>query len=192
MKWNHWIIIIVLLLLTALGGMAAFNTVIERQQKQLAEKEGEIATLEEQVETLQDQLRPPPYHPPLEKVWISSGTGYRMDPMGGGTEGLHKGLDLVGPTGAPVKAVLAGVVVEHWPPPDSYWRGHPIYGGFVVIDHGEGRFSLYGHLSDTCVHEGWHVEAGQKIGELGDTGIATGSHLHFEIVVDPLRYLEER
>lgn len=128
----------------------------------------------------------------LEQAWVSSGTGYRMDPMGGGTEGLHKGLDLVGAVGAPVMAVLAGVVVEHWPPPDGYYRGHPVFGGLVVIDHGEGLFALYGHLSATTVHEGWQVEAGQVIGGLGDTGITTGPHLHFEVVVDPLQYLEER
>jgi len=192
MKWNHWLVVIVLLLLTALGGMAGFNTTIGRQDDQLAAKEQEIAALEAQVQALQEQLRPAPYFEPLEAAQISSGCGYRMDPMGGGTEGLHKGVDLVGPVGAPIKAALAGVVAEHWPAPDHYWHGHPIFGGLVVIDHGEGLFSLYGHLSDSYVHEGDQVEAGQVIGALGDTGITTGPHLHFEVVVDPLKYLEER
>jgi len=84
------------------------------------------------------------------------------------------------------------VVVDHWPPPDGYWRGHPTFGGLIVIDHGNELFTLYGHLSDSFVREGRWVEAGQVIGELGDTGIATGPHLHFEVVVNPLRYLEER
>lgn len=189
MKWNHWMIVVVLLLLTALGGMAGLNTVIGWQQDQIAEREQEISALEAQVAGLQQQLRAPPYCPPLEQIRISSGTGYRMDPMGGGTEGLHKGVDLVELIGAPVKAVLAGRVVEHWPAPDGYWKGHPVFGGLVVLDHGE-FFSMYGHLSASCVHEGDWVEAGQIIGELGDTGIATGPHLHFEIVVDPLKYLE--
>lgn len=192
MKWNHWIIVVVLLLLIGLGGMMNQNTTIGQQQKELAEQTGELTALEAQVAMLQEELRPPPFYPPLEAAYVSSGCGYRMDPMGGGTEGLHKGLDLVGTIGAPVVAVLAGAVVEHWPSPDSYWRGHPIYGGLVVIDHGEGLFTLYGHLLDTCVHEGYQIEAGQEIGRLGDTGITTGPHLHFEVVVDPLRYLEER
>ena len=166
------------------------NTTIGQQRKQLAEQQQEIAALEARIEAL--QVRPPPYHPPLEQSWVSSGCGYRMDPMGGGTEGLHKGLDLVGRRDSPVVAVLAGVVVEHWPAPDNYWRGHPVFGGLMVIDHGAGLFTLYGHLSASYVHEGYQVEAGQVIGRLGDTGIATGPHLHFEVVVDPLRYLEER
>jgi len=192
MKWNYWIIAVVLLLLTALGGMAHLNTIIGRQQGQIAEREREIVELETQVAVLQEELEPKPYHLPLEQAWVSSGVGYRLDPMGGGDEALHKGMDLVGPVGSPVRAVLAGVVVEHWPAPDDYWRGHPVFGGLVVIYHGDGLFTWYGHLSDTCVHEGFQVEAGQMIGRLGDTGIATGVHLHFEVVVDPLRYLEER
>ena len=192
MKWEYWLVIIVLLVQIALGGGIRLNTIIGQREDQLAEKEREISDLEEQVADLQQQLSPQPYYQPVDQVRISSGTGYRMDPMGGGTEGLHKGVDLVGPIGAPVKAALAGEVVEHWPAPDSYWHGHPTFGGLVVIDHGDGLFSLYGHLSETTVHEGWHVEAGQVIGALGDTGICTGAHLHFEIVVDPLRYLEER
>jgi len=190
MNWNHWIVVVVLLLLIALGGMAGFNTTIGQQEDLVAAKDQEIAALEAQVQSLQEQLRPAPYFEPLQRAQISSGCGYRMDPMGGGTEGLHKGVDLVGPVGAPIRAALAGVVVEHWPAPDHYWHGHPIFGGLVVIDHGEGLFTLYGHLSDTYVHEGYQVAAGQVIGALGDTGITTGPHLHFEVVVDPLKYLE--
>jgi len=196
MKTDYWIIVVVLLLLTAVGGMMGLNTIIVnticQQQKELLEHKLEISVLEKKVAALQKQLRPPLYFPPLEAAWVSSGTGYRMDPMGGGTEGLHKGVDLAGVIGTPIKAALAGVIVEHWPAPDSYWRGHTIFGGYIVIDHGDGLFTLYGHLSDTCVHEGYWVEAGQVIGRLGDTGITTGPHLHFECVIDPLRYLEER
>lgn len=192
MKWEYWLIVLVLLLLTALGGMAAFNTAIERQWEQIMDKGRQIFKLGEQVASLQDQLRPQPYHQPLEQAWVSSGCGYRMDPMGGGTENLHKGVDLVASIGTPVVAVLAGVVVEHWPPADGYYRGHPVFGGLVVIDHGKGLFTLYGHLAESYVHEDYQVEAGQTIGRLGETGITTGPHLHFEVVVDPIRYLEER
>jgi murein DD-endopeptidase MepM/ murein hydrolase activator NlpD len=188
MKWEYWIITVVLLLLAALGGMADLTTTIDEQQEVIVERELEISRLEKQLEA----MKPPPYSEPLQGARISSGCGYRMDPMGGGTEGLHKGVDLVAPIGTPVRAVLAGTVVEHWPAPDGYWNGHPVFGGLVVIDHGDGLFSIYGHLKSTCVHEGWQVGADQVIGELGDTGIATGPHLHFELVVDPLRYLEER
>jgi len=196
MKWNYWIIIIVLLVQIALGGMAGFNTVIGQQQEALVATQKEQDRLTAIAYWTRIGQLPRPYSLPLTQVWVSSGCGYRMDPMGGGTEGLHKGVDLVGPIGTPVKAVLAGVVVEHWLVPGWHWGkqyyGHPVFGAMIVIDHGDGIFSLYGHLSETTVHEGWHVEAGQVIGALGDTGITTGPHLHFEVVVDPLRYLEER
>ena len=130
--------------------------------------------------------------PPMESYWISSGSGYRTDPMGGKEESqLHKGLDLVGPHHTPVKAAAAGVVVEHWPAPNGYFRGHPIYGGLIVIDHLNGTFTLYGHLSTTYVSEGDRVEAGEIIGRQGNTGISTGEHLHFEVIVNPLLYLSE-
>lgn len=137
-----------------------------------------------------------PYHPPLDNLIISSATGYRLDPMGGSTEALHKGLDLAAPIGTPVYAVLPGVVAEHWLVPGWHhgkqYNGHPTFGAMIVIDHGEGLFTIYGHLSKTQVHEGNHVDAGDKIGEVGNTGISTGPHLHFELVIDPLIYLEER
>jgi len=192
MKRDHWIIVVAVLSVVALGGMAAFNTTIGQQQAELIERQKELDQLAAEVYWTRLSLRAPPYHPPLEQARISSGTGYRMDPMGGGTEGLHKGVDLVAPGGTPVVAVMDGVVVEHWPSPNTYWKGHPVFGGLVVLDHGDGLFSIYGHLKFTYVHEGLRVGVGQVIGRLGSTGISTGPHLHFEVVVDPLRYLEER
>lgn len=190
MKWNNWIITIVLLLFLGFAFSGAVNANKENEQHQavIVEQELEISRLEAQLEA----AKPPPFVHPLAGAWISSGVGYRMDPMGGGTESLHKGDDMVMPIGTPVRAALAGVVVEHWPAPDGYYRGHPVFGGLVVIDHGDGLFSIYGHLSSTCVHEGWRIGAGEVIGQLGDTGIATGPHLHFELVVDPIAYLEGR
>ena len=128
--------------------------------------------------------------PPMDSYWISSGAGYRDDPMGGKEESqLHKGLDLVGPPRSPVKAAAAGIVAEHWPAPNGYYKGHPVYGGLLVIDHLDGTFTLYGHLSTTYVGEGESVEAGEIIGRQGNTGISTGEHLHFELIVNPLLYL---
>jgi murein DD-endopeptidase MepM/ murein hydrolase activator NlpD len=124
---------------------------------------------------------------PLDEYWISSNFGYRTDPMGGNAESqLHKGIDLVGPHHAPVKAAAEGVVVEHWPAPNGYYKGHPIYGGLVVIDHLDGTHTLYAHLSRTYVSEGDRVTAGRIIGLQGGSGKATGEHLHFEIIIDPL------
>lgn len=192
MKLETAIIGGVILLLLAFAAIGHLQTVISERDKRISQLEGYVEANEIQIEDLQQQLLPLPYHPPMDYNRVSSGTGFRKDPMGGGTEGLHKGVDLVGPRGAAVRAVLAGEIAANWPAPDDHWRGHPVFGGLVVIDHGEGLFSLYGHLSATLVHEGYQVEAGHVIGRLGDTGITTGPHLHFEVVVDPLRYLEER
>ena len=196
MKTGEVVILAVVLVLTGLGGMMEFNTVIGRQQQEIAEAQKETDRLEAWRYWTRLSLAPPPYCQPLDQLRVSSGCGYRMDPMGGATENLHKGVDLVGPVGAPIVAALAGTVVEHWLTPGEHWGkmyyGHPVFGCLIVIDHGDGLFTLYGHLSESYVHEGWRVEAGQVIGRLGDTGITTGPHLHFELVVDPLRYLEER
>ena len=130
--------------------------------------------------------------PPMDSFWISSGSGYRNDPMGGKEESqLHKGMDLVGPHRAEVKAAAAGVVAEHWPAPNGFYRGHPIYGGLVVIDHLNGTLTLYGHLSATYVNEGDEVAVGEIIGRQGNTGVSTGEHLHFEVIVNPLLFLSK-
>ena len=85
----------------------------------------------------------------------------------------HSGIDLAAPTGTPVVATAAGIA-------------HVIesaigFGLHVVIDHGGGLQSLYGHLSAVDVVDGQVVSAGQLIGAVGSTGNSTGSHLHFEI-----------
>jgi murein DD-endopeptidase MepM/ murein hydrolase activator NlpD len=101
----------------------------------------------------------------------------------------HKGLDLegLGREGEPVVAAASGqVVLVVW----SDWA----YGNHVIIDHGDGIQTVYGHLSDIWVTQGEYVSQGQAVGAIGNTGYSTGPHLHFEVrlygaVVDPLAYL---
>ena len=196
MKVDTVLIVIVVLLLVAFAAIGALNTMLAEKQAALEAIQAETDRLAAAAYWTRIRAQPRPHSPPLEAAVVSSGCGHRLDPMGGSTEGLHKGVDLVGPIGAPVRAVLAGTVAEHWLAPGWHWgkqyHGDPVFGGKIVLDHGEGLYSIYGHLSATFVHEGERIEAGQVIGELGNTGISTGPHLHLEIVVDPLRYLEER
>ena len=137
-----------------------------------------------------------PLRPPMLVYTVTSGTGYRVKPMGGGGESLHRGVDLVGPAGCSILAAAPGIVAEHWPAPGTprsgggTFKGHPVFGGFIVLDHGNGVFSLYGHLSRTFVHTGQRVAAGDVIGRQGRTGDATGEHLHFELVVNPMIFFE--
>jgi murein DD-endopeptidase MepM/ murein hydrolase activator NlpD len=102
--------------------------------------------------------------------------------------GSHKGVDLTAPMGTDVYAAMDGRVVSA-----GSQKG---YGNFVVVDHGNGVLTLYGHHSRNLVAEGEIVHRGQKIAEVGMTGNATGPHLHFELRVDgaptnPLPYLND-
>lgn len=129
---------------------------------------------------------------PMKEFGISSECGYRTDPMGGMEYSqLHKGVDLVGPHHAPIFAIASGIVAEHWIPPGQLpgYKGHETYGGMIVIDHGNGIFTLYAHLSVTFVHEGDFIPKGSKIGHQGQTGVCTGEHLHLEIIIDPMLLL---
>lgn len=123
--------------------------------------------------------------PPMENYVVTSEVGVRKSPMGGGGLHFHKGMDLVGRHRAPVRATAYGKIVAHWPPPNGYYGGHPSFGGCIVIFHGRGLYTLYGHLSRTFVRKGYMVQLGQVIGLQGDTGISTGEHLHFEVIIDP-------
>ena len=178
----------------------ALVTLFIHQENGRANLEGEKTLLQEEIGELEDAILEEeywrslnfrtPFTPPLVNGVVSSKTGFRVNPMGGEEETLHRGYDIVAPLGTPVKAALPGVVVEHYPPPDGYYRGDPIYGGKVTIDCGRELLLLYGHLGKTIVHEGDWVEAGDVIGYLGNTGKSTGPHLHFEVVVSPARFFE--
>jgi murein DD-endopeptidase MepM/ murein hydrolase activator NlpD len=105
----------------------------------------------------------------------TSGFGLRSHPIFG-DERMHAGIDIVGPTGAPIYAADDGVVVS------AGWRGG--YGNATVIDHGDGLATLYAHQSRLGVVPGERVERGQVIGMIGSSGFSTGPHLHFEVRVD--------
>lgn len=115
---------------------------------------------------------------------LTSPYGYRelINPYTGGTsESVHKGVDILGTYRARITAIGSGKVVEHYPPPNGFFKGHSVLGGMIKIDHGNGWQSVYGHLSTTYVYEGQIIESGAVIGRQGNTGKSYGSHLHFEL-----------
>lgn len=122
---------------------------------------------------------------PLRANWISSGFGMRFHPFGGGAK-FHGGLDFAAPTGTAVHATAPGVISF------AGWNGN--YGLCVVIDHGGGTSTLFGHLSAVSSAPGTPVGMGDVIGRVGSTGRSTGPHLHYEVrlggrPVDPRSYL---
>lgn len=107
---------------------------------------------------------------------ITSQFGYRTDPISGETS-YHSGTDIAAPAGSPILAAADGTVTIA-NALDSWGGG---YGYYVRIDHGGGLETLYAHCSSICVTTGQQVQAGQVIGYVGQTGRATGNHLHFEV-----------
>lgn len=125
-----------------------------------------------------------PHLMPAGNGAITSPFGFRIHPISGSGE-YHKGMDIDGSTGDPIRAAAGGTVVN------AEWHGG--YGLLVAIDHGNGFSTRYGHLSGVSVRPGQRVEAGQVIASMGSTGYSTGSHLHYEVryngnAIDPWQY----
>lgn len=126
-----------------------------------------------------------PTQKPVELVDLGSSFGWRVDPITGRTA-LHTGLDFPAPVSTPIYAAAGGVVVLQ--------EFHDQYGHMVEIDHGNDLITRYAHSSKVLVKKGDLIKRGQKIAEVGSSGRSTGSHLHFEVLVqgipqDPQKFL---
>jgi murein DD-endopeptidase MepM/ murein hydrolase activator NlpD len=120
--------------------------------------------------------------------WLSSTMGPRKDPITGRPD-YHSGLDIASERGQPVYATAAGTISF------TGYRGN--YGNLIVIDHGFGLETRYGHLLKSSVKVGAKVQRGDVIGQVGATGRATGYHLHYEVLannrlLNPLQLLTQR
>ena len=116
---------------------------------------------------------------------MASGFGYRLHPIYK-TYKMHSGIDFTAPTGTPIYATGNGRVV---PAPD----GASGYGNHVVIDHGFGYKTLYAHMYKSKVRMGQVIKRGQLIGYVGNTGLSSGPHLHYEVIkngnkINPINY----
>ena len=162
---------------------------VEGQEAKLAEREQileqESAELTARIQASQSSS------PSLPRASGSSGfiwpvNGVLTSPFGWRWGRMHEGIDIAAPGGTPIAAAASGVVIY------AGWLGG--YGNLVVIDHGGGIATAYGHQSSIAVGNGQQVSQGQTIGYVGSTGHSTGNHLHFEVrvqgrPVDPLGYL---
>ena len=119
------------------------------------------------------------------KCTIVSGFGYRIHPVYK-TLRMHTGIDFAAKIGTPIYATGDGVVID----PKGNESG---YGNVVVINHGYGYESLYGHMSRIAVSMGQHVKRGQLIGYVGSTGLSVAPHCHYEVIkngkkIDPIHF----
>ncbi|MEB3102372.1 murein hydrolase activator EnvC family protein [Ferviditalea candida] len=163
----------------------------EEQEKALIALASKVAQLNKEKNKLQmKQFSGGKLAWPLPEIFrISSGFGYRVDPITGKRGAFHNGTDIAAPGGTDVLAAADGVVlVAQW------WGG---FGNCVIIDHGNGMWTLYGHMLNNSIRvkKDQVVKKGQLIGNVGSTGRSTGNHLHFGVYldekpVDPMNYLK--
>lgn len=148
----------------------------------LNEQLGKAVQYSSHLEAISQAMRTPVVVKPAEGAF-TSGFGPRWGSM-------HNGIDIAGPVGTPILAAMDGTVVDSGPA-----QG---YGNWVRIAHADGSITTYGHMETIDVVVGQVVTAGQKIAGMGNRGISTGSHLHFEIQpfgsgpIDPAAWLSER
>jgi len=154
----------------------------------LATLTAKMGRLEEDLRAYEAILRQRGYTPtvwPVEGT-LEGGFGGRRNPFGGSGYEFHSGQDIEAPWGAPVIAGASGKV--------SFVGWQNGYGQLVIVDHGGGLTTRYGHLSHIDVELNQIVSRAQLLGKVGSTGRSTGPHLHYEVrindqAVDPLPYL---
>ncbi len=154
---------------------------LEHKAKLLEER---FDTLDEAFQAQTDLLDSTPSLMPA-RGWISSGFKYRRDPFTQ-KRTWHNGVDISAHEGTPVYAPARGVV--------SYRGYQGGFGNLLVVNHGNGIETKYGHLSRFNVSKGQRVKRGDLIGYIGSTGRSTAPHLHYEIIKDekainPMKYI---
>jgi murein DD-endopeptidase MepM/ murein hydrolase activator NlpD len=161
------------------------NIDIPDLERRTDELEREIRQL---VDTYRDQqlrIATVPSGWPTEG-YLTDGFGYRHNPFGGGGSESHEGQDIASAWGTPVKSTADGLIV--------YAAARAGYGNVVVIYHGNGITTRYGHLSQIGVEPGQRIRRGDEIGKVGSTGRSTGPHCHYEVrqndvALDPAKFV---
>jgi murein DD-endopeptidase MepM/ murein hydrolase activator NlpD len=135
--------------------------------------ESRLASVKTKVENEQALARATPSIWPIAG-WLSSAYGKRTDPFKSDSPDFHPGLDIAADRGTPIHATADGTVET------AGYNGN--YGMSVLLTHGYGIGTRFGHMSKVAVKPGQHVRRGDVIGYVGSTGHATGPHLHYEIL----------
>jgi murein DD-endopeptidase MepM/ murein hydrolase activator NlpD len=172
-------------LLDSRGGPLVPIDDLSRLEFDVSRLESTIADLSDAATEQELSVMAYPGHMPVMGARVNSNFGTRRDPFTGRLA-RHTGLDIPAVHGTPILASGGGRVVS------AGYKG--AYGKTVVIDHGDGLATLYGHASKLLVRPGEIVMPKQKIALVGSTGRSTGPHLHFEVIrkgqrVEPRQYL---
>ncbi len=158
---------------------------IERLTRTVDDRGDKLGALESMLTIESAKKKLIPTMLPVLGGGYNSNYGWRIDPFNG-QHSYHEGIDFAGGEGTPILAAAGGVVV--------YAEYHAAYGNMVELDHGNDLITRYAHASKMHVKVGDMVLRGAKIAEVGRTGRATGTHLHFEvrqrgIAVNPAQFL---
>jgi len=163
---------------------AAIQQDLELLQTKIIDQEMSFQELEEVVESRKSLWASTPSIWPTSG-WLSSRFGKRISPFTGRRQ-MHRGIDIAARPGTPIIAPASGVV--------STYRFNGGYGRYLKLNHGYGIVTHYGHLSKAAVKVGQKIKRGDVIGYVGNTGLSTGPHLHYEVFVnkvsvDPMKYI---
>ena len=161
---------------------------IEQLSMASANQQVELETLLKSLEDQQNLLASTPAIRPVSRnvnSWVTSRFGYRTSPFTGRRE-FHKGYDIASRQGTPLLATADGVV--------TYSGKKGLYGNFIVIDHGHGMITRYGHCHKLLKKLGEKVKRWDTIALMGTTGRSTGPHVHYEVhmngmPVNPVKYI---
>ena len=160
---------------------------LEKEEDRLVEEANQLhRELQSMINTSGPVVADKWVWPTPSSRYISYYFGWRIHPVYNKKK-FHTGIDIGASSGSKIVACGTGTVTK------AQWYGG--YGNCVIIDHGGGIVSLYGHMSSISVKAGQKVSAGQQIGKVGNTGVSSGPHLHLEFskngqLVDPLKYVK--
>ncbi len=177
----------------AAGEQAEYEQLVERLYQDLQRLEHEVALRAESLEAVTTYLTQqknrlaatPSIWPTQDEGYVSSSYGHRASPFTGRRQ-THTGIDIAAPRGTSILAAADGVV--------TFSGRMAGYGRVIVVTHGFGFKTFYGHNQKNKVRKGERVKRGQVIGTVGNSGYSTGSHLHYEVLVrdrtvNPLKYI---
>ena len=161
-----------------------FIAALEELNYKIQDRAEKLAAMESMLidRTIQNQI---PFGSPTNDGWISSTYGRRPDPISGKMQ-FHQGIDFAGKVGSQIEAVASGLVT---------WSGNRYgYGNMVEINHGNGFQTRYAHHKKNVVVVGQKVDKRQVIALMGESGRATGPHVHFEVIkngtpINPIKYI---